>query len=457
MVKLWQNIDTIKFHLYPIITLDGTTINDYNTILSNILSMKVKSQSAKNNNQSFEEFQLNFKGDIFQVIPSTVRGFSCSIQNSDITLHLKKIVRSCDPNPFCKVEFRSSFLHRYGYLKAIEKVNNFIKSSIISQYTIKISELHLQVDIQGYKFSQLDFHRIKARTRNNRLYDDGHTDGVYYSGRQFQGLMMGGGDNLMRIYNKTKEIKKFPNKSFIEKLWATNKDYDCEKEVFRIEFQLRRAKLKTMVIDGQIMDGFEVILNNLNNIWEKCLSDFSLRNLSDTHCLECLLGYKTLKDGTTLPITNDSFRQRMLRSEVHELWNVISTFNGHYATATVETFVKPFTTDFRYVHNSIKATFSTMLSHYGTLRPEMIIDAFNKVEEMTLEKHNKTLLEDVLSKKLHRFNTLTVNDSTYEKIMNDKEYFMNAVNTVFEDTYEKIYDKGVSQDFYNTFVKKMVS
>jgi len=457
MVKLWQNVDTIKLHLYPTILLDGNDIENYNNLISQIHSQKEDSQKAKNKNTSYKEHQIIFQDEYFQVMPSTVRGFSCSIKNQDVTIHLKKITRNCDPTPFAKIEFRSSYLHRQGYLQAIQHVNSFIKSKIIQNYKIKISEIHLHVDIQGYEFSILDFHRIKSRSRSNRYYDEGHTDSYYYNGRTFQGFMMGGGDYLMRVYNKSKEILKFPNKSYITQLWKTNKDYDQDKDVYRIEFQLRRNKLKNMVIDGQILDGFEVILNNLNNIWCQCLNDFSLRDLDDTHCLEVILGYKTLKNGLKKTITNHTIRKRIERSNPHELWSVIETFNGHYKTNSMKTFTKPFTSDFIYVHNSYKALMSTMLSTYGTLRPEILLESMQKIEDYTMKKHKKTVLEDVLSKKLDRFKKVTLIDETFEKIEKDKEFFFSAIHNVFEDTYEKQYEKGVSKDFYETFVKEMVA
>lgn len=459
MVKLWQNIDTLKYHLYPSQLLSGDDIKGYNFLLDNLLSTKMQAQSQKNENKSFSQYQHSFGGAFFQIMPSTVRGFSVSIKNADVTIHLKKMVTIIDPNPFSKVEFRASFLQRNGYIKAVQKVNKFLRDFIVSHYTIKISEIHLQCDVQGYNFTILDFHRTKSRTRNNRYYDDEvGCESFYYSGRSFQGFMKGGGDYLMRVYNKTKEIKKFPNKSFIEGLWATNKDYDKTKEVFRIEFQIRREKLKNMVIDGQVLDGFEIILNNLNNLWGRCLDDFSLRDLSDQDTTEIMLGFKTLKNGDQKILTFDAVRQRFLRSEVHPLWKVIETFNGHFKTDTIETFVKPFTTDFIYVHNAFKAFLSTSLSHYGNLRPRTIEDAMNKIKEYTETKHDSTVLEDVYSKRLDRFNRFEVKDLDDEKMQQNKHYFVNRVFDTIDQTYNALHDEGVGvHDWFIKDFSKFIS
>jgi len=453
MVKLWQNIDTLKYHLYPSQLLNGKDITAYNQLIDTLLSVKFEAQQNRNENKSYAQFQHSFGEKYFQISPSTVRGFSVSIQNADITIHLKKLVITADQSPFCKVEFRASFLQRYGYISAVQEVNSFLSRYIISNYTIKISEIHLQCDVQGYRFSILDFHRIKSKTKNNRIYDDETlTDSHYYMGRSFQGFMRGSGDYMMRVYNKSKEIKKFPNKSFIEGLWRTNKDYDPTQEVFRIEFQIRREKLKNMVIGGVVLDGFEIILNNLNNLWGRCLEDFSLRDISDKDTTEIMLGYKTLKNGSQKILTFDAVRQRFLRSDVHPLWSVVSTFNGHFKTDIIETFRKPFTTDFIYVHNAFKAFLSTTLSHYGNILPCTIEDAITKVQDYTQSKHQKTVLEDVYMKRLDRFHKLEVFNPDDEKLYQNKHYFVNRVFDTIDQTYNALHDIGVGLN--DSFIEK---
>lgn len=447
MVKLWQNVDTLKLHLYFSTLLTGQDISNYNKLLEDLINMKHTSQSAKNENSSFKQYQHSFGSDSFQVMPSTVRGFSVSIKNHDVTIHLKKIVTTIDPNPFCKIEFRSSFLHRFGYIKAIQKIIGFMRSFILPFFKTKISEIHLQVDVQGYKFSVLDFHRIQTRSRNNRLYDEKGGDSYYYQGRSFQGFMMGSGDYLMRVYNKTKEILKMPNKGFIQGLWRNHKDYNDNEQVFRIEFQIRREKLKNLVIDGVVMDGFEIILNNLNNIWGKMLKDFLLCNLTDKEATENMLGYKVSKNGKQITLSLDAIRQRFLRSKAHPLWELIKDFNGHHSNKGIETFTKPFTNDFIYVHNAFKAFLSTSLSHFGCLRPDTINEAIYKIAEYTKNKHDKTVLEDVLSKKLDRFNKLINEDKVYENMQKDKDYFLRCLVNVIDDTYLEIYEQGLSEKF----------
>lgn len=452
-VKLHQNVDTLKYHLYPSLMITSKDITFYNLLIDKLLGIKTQSQTNRNQNKSVAQFQHDFKGFSFQVSPSTVRGFSVTIQNADVTIHLKKITITCDQNPFCKVEFRSSFLQRHGYLGAVQQINKFLKENIISAFQIKISEIHLQCDVQGYTFSVLDFHRIKSRSRNNRYYNDesSSTDSFYQNGRKFQGFMRGGGDYLMRVYNKTKEIQKFPNKGFIQTLWKMNPCYDETKEVFRIEFQLRREKLKNMVINDEVLDGFEVILNNLNNIWGRCLDDFSLRDLDDDKTIQIMLG-KNFKTSDCLSF--ETVKTWFRRSEVHPLWDTIKTFNGHVKTDVIETFKKPFTTDFLYVHNAFKAFLSTTLSHYGDILPSTICDAMNKVEEYTQNKHDLTVVQDIYSKRLDRFNRLEKLGKDDEILYQQKHTFVNRVFDHIEQSYDHMYHWDVAYDSKDYFIKK---
>lgn len=450
MVKLLQNIDTLKYHLYPSTLITNKDIEFYNLLIDKLLSYKSQAQINRNENKNFSEFQHDFKGDLFQIMPSTVRGFSVSVKNQDITIHLKKLTITADQSPFCKVEFRASFLQRYGYMYAVQKINKFLKENIISSYKIKISEIHLHCDIQGYEFGVLDFHRIKSNTRSNAFFQDeiSSTSGYYYSSKKFQGFMRGSGDYLMRVYNKTKEIKKFPDKSYIESLWRLNKDYDETKNVFRIEFQIRREKLKNMVIDGSVLDGFEIVLDNLNNLWGRCIEDFSLRDLNDSQASQIMFGHRIDKDNNAIEIPIETIRTWFKRSDVHPLWKLISTFNGHNPTDKIDTFVKPFTKDFIYVHNSFKAFLSTALSHFGDLLPSTIEEAIHKVGEYTLKKHEKTVLEDVYSKRLDRFNKLEIYNPDDEKLYTDKHKFVNRVFDTIERSYYDIHGHGVDLNGY---------
>ncbi|MCD8477046.1 MAG: hypothetical protein LRY68_03260 [Sulfurospirillum sp.] len=50
-VKLWQNVDTLKYHLYPSLTITSQDITFYNLLIDKLLGLKVQSQTKRNENK----------------------------------------------------------------------------------------------------------------------------------------------------------------------------------------------------------------------------------------------------------------------------------------------------------------------------------------------------------------------------------------------------------------------
>ncbi len=85
----------------------------------------------------------------FNVMAVSQSSFNVVLQNSDISISLLKI-SDTHSNPIIKVEFRAQFLLRNGYTVAINLVKDII-NSMIQTYKIKVSEIHLAKDLQGYE------------------------------------------------------------------------------------------------------------------------------------------------------------------------------------------------------------------------------------------------------------------------------------------------------------------
>ena len=190
----------------------------------------------------------------FRVMATTFRGFSVTLRNQDVSISFKtvKMQSSLKTNksstqmnqthtPIIKVEFRSSFLARLGHVGAMQYVNELITSYILKEYLIKVSEIHLATDIQGYDFTELDYYRFKTLKRNNIKHVEDNSSSIYYTGRNFTGFTFGSGDEMLRIYNKTVEISKNPDKAFIKHFaWSNSPDYNPDSTVWRIEIQYRQ-------------------------------------------------------------------------------------------------------------------------------------------------------------------------------------------------------------------------
>ena len=111
--------------------------------------MQIKSHDTQ---QRFVKSNIN---DVsFNVMAVSQSSFNVVLQNSDISISLLKI-SATHSNPIIKVEFRAQFLLRNGYTVAINLVKDII-NSMIQTYKIKVSEIHLAKDLQGYEFSTFD-------------------------------------------------------------------------------------------------------------------------------------------------------------------------------------------------------------------------------------------------------------------------------------------------------------
>jgi hypothetical protein len=90
----------------------------------------------------------------------------------------------------------------------------------------------------------------------------------FTTGRQFSGFQIGRGDPMLaRIYNKSLEIMK-SGKTWFHEIWSKY-DRDTSKDVWRIEFQLRRKVLKELGISS-----YEQFVTKQKELWSYLTVDW---------------------------------------------------------------------------------------------------------------------------------------------------------------------------------------
>lgn len=416
MKILCQVVDTIKLHLYLPDILDNKSYVEYVKFVDTLKSLKSEAQMLHHHNNDMRFVNYSIGGTQFRVMATTFQGFSVTIKNNDLTISFKtvnidkNVIDNPDSdrfnhthNPIVKIEFRASFLARVGHKNALDYTIDFIRKYILSDFTIKISEIHLATDIQGYNFTELDYYRFKTRKRNNVKHTSDETiDNIYYMGRKFTGLTFGSGDEMLRIYDKTEEIRKYPDKAFIRDFaWIHNTDYDRNERVWRIEIQYRRAKLKTLYSEKEgLLDGYSSILNSLPDLWGRALDIVEHKSLSDEHCLDMIRGYKIDKFGNCEFLTKKAITMRYYRAETSDLWKMLKIWNGFEPQVT-NVYNAPKTGAFQWVSNSIKSLLSTLLKYSGDLTPKALENAFIRANDETLEKKGYTLIDNAYINTLH--------------------------------------------------------
>lgn len=436
--KISQHVDTLKFHYYISKTIEDDNYISYLKKIDSLIILKKEAQEAKNNYGDTKSINYEIGEHKFNVMPTSISGFSVVIFNNDVSIALRKTKSKINPSPVIKVEFRAEFLARKGYKKAISIVNSFVQDCLLSDYQIKISEIHLATDIQGYSFTHLDFFRMKTRSRNGKTHGE-ETDyakaSAYGGITTFSGFSFGGGDYHMRIYNKTLEINKFKNKGFAKTLlWSTKQNYSPDSTVWRMEIQIRRAKLKKLInSDNSTMDNYDNILNGIPDLWNKALTDFRILNISDNDSFNMLRGKRTLKNGTTKLLTKSAIYGIFKRADELPFWNDLKTWNHHQGLEIKGAFKIPNSGAFDYVSNSIKSLYSTMAKHYGSVDYKTMIKAFKEANEQNLEKKQVSLIEDSFNKQLDWFEKIDfMTTNGVLSVPSYKDLEANIFSAVFE-------------------------
>lgn len=449
MVKvISQHIDTLKTHYYIAKTIEDKSFHDYLKIVDSLISLKKEAQEVKNNYGNERSVNYQFGDERFNVMATAISGFSVVMKNNDVSIALRKTKNKINHSPVIKVEFRAEYLARKGYKKCIALVNSFVSTYLLEDFKIKISEIHLATDLQGYNFSHLDFYRMKTRSRNPELHEEDTDYGkssAFGSARIFSGFTYGGGDYRLRLYDKTLEINKFKNKAFAKTLlWEHKPDYNPSVKVWRIEIQIRRAKLKKLVnFENSTMDDYDNILGAIPDLWKKALTDYTIKAVSDDDIFSILRGYRLLKNGTQKILTKNSMYATFKRAEGLPFWEDIKSWNDYQGKQINTAFKIPQSAK-EYVSNSIKSVFSTMGRHYGAIDAQTLVKAFKEANEDNILNKGVSLIEDSIVKQLDYFEKVDfLIDNGVCSVPSYKDLEQSIYNTVYNAS-ENIYDVAYS-------------
>lgn len=404
MTLLSQHIDTFKEALY--LNADAT---EYNKTINYLKSLKEQAQSIKDIDNDNRFVSVTLDNRVFKVMATSIRGYSVVIKNGDVSIALKTKKDINDKNPSIKIEYRSSFLVNYGLRGAIETTNEFIKKAFHNDYISKVQEIHIASDIQGHSFSLLDMVRFKTRARKVKAIegDDGDIGrNLFLSSRRLETLYFGSSNNMLRIYDKTKEISKNPTSAHIERLWRLNSDYNDRIDVWRIEFQIRREVLKNIYSDNNIeLEYTYNLLENMGSLWSYLTTYFQYKSFSRDESLSIIEGYRTLKSGKEKLLTKEAVRKMYQRANNHDVWNLLKDFNAtqpkHYFR-----FQKQKATSPVYVMNSINSVVSTMIKHFGRFDYNLLKECVELSEIRSYKNYEISLIEKQIQKADDYFNKI---------------------------------------------------
>lgn len=228
---LGSGIDTLALSLY--VKWKDDSLIDYLEDLK--LNAQVQNQPLEGQlDEEWCEDVWRFKIQTFGT-----KGYAYILVANDYSM---KLSRNANPNsmPNLLLEIRSETLWSLGTKEAIERILRHIKRRASSIEKIKPSRVDICVDIEmpedEWSASLLDKRISRAKKTH-----------IFMDHDKVTGLQIGSGDLFVRIYDKGKEIKEISKKKWMYGVWGIDEPREGTK-VIRVEFQIRRAILKTLGI-----------------------------------------------------------------------------------------------------------------------------------------------------------------------------------------------------------------
>lgn len=210
--------------------------------------------------------------------------YSYIIETADVTILCGRI--KFDANmPHMRVEYHSKFLQTVGVRHCFALVQKIVSRFLGGSVTNIVSELHLNTDVSGAYFEELDQYRFYSSRRGVKHERDVEMSS-YYRLRFFEGYSFGQGSPLLwRFYDKSLEIAKKINKQYIRSIWMQN-GWDGESNVLRFEVQFRRDEIKRFIPKHYKGSEFELLSKRLDQIWfygcsKMCIIDFTEEEIRD--------------------------------------------------------------------------------------------------------------------------------------------------------------------------------
>jgi hypothetical protein len=166
-----------------------------------------------------------------------------------------------------RVQLQGLGIYTIGIKSLIDFINNSLLENFVTGY-YPITRADLNCFIQ-YDFSFVTKEMFVTRKRQySTISEIGNATTV-------QTLYVGKEPFKLRLYNKKEELKKSKKKDLMYEYFANN-DFDLEKEIFNVEFELHRTHLKTFNIST-----IEELLSNAVNLFKESMDDIRLVDISN--------------------------------------------------------------------------------------------------------------------------------------------------------------------------------
>ncbi|BFU77172.1 hypothetical protein ALC152_03870 [Arcobacter sp. 15-2] len=452
IVVLNQQVDTLVLHLYPQQKMNEKQLNDYNIFVDDLNELKSQAQAIQG--EQVKRFTRKIIKDVdFKVMATCPGRFGVNLMCGNFQMMFNKITNKTNA-PIIKIEFRSEFLTRFGYVDCINQVFNVVKS-FLPTFKIKVYELHLCTDFQGYDIQEADKDRMSFRNRG--LQDFTEVDNTLFaSGRKKTGFSFGKDSFMLRLYDKTHQIQTKKTAGYVQPLrWDTNEQFDSNSKVWRLEYQFRRDYLKTLVGKDGLVDGFEQVLNSIPDLWAHAMKRFVHYDLNKQQCTDMYHNETLDKKGNLIPLTYETIKKRKQRAGLSNLWKTLSTFNNTESTHNIVKYKEVKRPESEYIINSFKGVVTTMVKYsHGDFDRDKLNEYIIQANEDELNKSGFSILDNAKLKCLDYMNDAKKIYVENGVVMNGFEEYNKNLKENLTKHWNSISDTTKKNDFLAACIKK---
>jgi hypothetical protein len=189
------------------------------------------------------------------------------------------------------IQLQSDGIYSIGIKALLELINDFLFKEV-SKGSYPVNRIDLNCFI-NYNFSFVDKTMFATRKRSYAVY------GELGNHKEVQTVYVGKKPFLLRLYNKSKQLKETSKNDVLMFEHFANNGLDVTKTIYNIEFEMHRQYLKSF----GVTELYE-ILKNAQNLFKKAMDDIRLIDISNI----------TQKD-----IENNS----KSRAKTHPLWQEV--------------------------------------------------------------------------------------------------------------------------------------
>jgi hypothetical protein len=159
------------------------------------------------------------------------------------------------------VQLYSAHVHAHGPERASELFGELLAADVFaSPFELLVSRVDIYADSQGWRLDLEDVRRFVSRARSRQAKPVAeHWADAWTFGREWSGFRFGRDALLVRVYDKTREIKGKPVVGLPER-WG---EWDDSQPVWRVEFQYRRDALRRWRVAR-----VDEVLATLQDLWE---------------------------------------------------------------------------------------------------------------------------------------------------------------------------------------------